>query len=233
MNTVATLLQRITHLEKQLEQKDAKIAYLYEQFRLAQQKQFGKSAEGFAGQGELFNEVEEIAEQVETEQQSISYTRNKPVRKPLPTDLPREQVIHDIEDKTCDCCGGELHKMGEDKSEKLEFIPAQIKVVEHIRPKYACRACEKSATQTPIKQAAMPAMPINKGMATASLISQLITSKYQYGLPLYRQEAMFRQYGIALSRQTMSDWLIKSSALFIPLLERLKINVVSPTSALC
>lgn len=222
MNNITTLLERITHLEKLLEQKDAKIAYLYEQFRLAQQKQFGKSAEGFAGQGELFNEVEEIAQQVEVEQQAISYTRRKPVRKPLPTDLPREQVIHDIEDKTCACCGGELHKMGEDKSEKLEFIPAKIKVVEHIRPKYACRACEKSATQTPIKQAAMPAMPINKGIATASLLSQLITSKYQYGLPLYRQEAMFKQYGIELSRQTMSDWLIKSSALFTPLLERLK-----------
>ena len=158
---------------------------------MAQQKQFGKSAEGFAGQGELFNEVEEIVEEVEAEQQSISYTRKKPVRKPLPKDLPREQVIHDIIDKTCDCCGGELHRMGEDKSEKLEFIPAKIKVIEHIRPKYACRHCDKSSTQTQIKQASMPAMPINKGIATSSLLSQLITSKYQYGLPLYRQEAMF------------------------------------------
>ncbi|MBB1441569.1 IS66 family transposase zinc-finger binding domain-containing protein, partial [Shewanella sp. SG41-4] len=98
--------------------------------------------------------------------------------------------------------GGELHKMGEDKSEKLEFIPAQIKVIEHIRPKYACRHCDKSSIQTQIKQASMPAMPINKGIATSSLLSQLITSKYQYGLPLYRQEAMFKQYGIELSRQT-------------------------------
>jgi len=82
--------------------------------------------------------------------------------------------------------------MGEYKSEKLEFIPAKIKVIEHIRPKYACRHCDKSLTQTQIKQASMPAMPINKGIATSSLLSQLITSKYQYGLPLYRQEAMFK-----------------------------------------
>jgi transposase len=226
MKNELALKQRIAELEKLLAQKDAQIAALEERWSLAQQKQFGKSAEGFAGQGELFNEVEEIVEEVEAEQQSISYTRKKPVRKPLPKDLPREQVIHDIIDKTCDCCGGELHKMGEDKSEKLEFIPAQIKVIEHIRPKYACRHCDKSSTQTQIKQASMPAMPINKGIATSSLLSQLITSKYQYGLPLYRQEAMFKQYGIELSRQTMSSWIDKSATLFAPLVERLKAELL-------
>lgn len=226
MKNELALKQRIAELEKLLAQKDAQIAALEERWRLAQQKQFGKSAEGFVGQGELFNEVEEIIEAAEAEQQSISYTRKKPVRKPLPKDLPREQVIHDIEDKTCHCCGGELHKMGEDKSEKLEFIPAQIKVIEHIRPKYACRHCDKSSTHTPITQASMPAMPINKGIATSSLLSQLITSKYQYGLPLYRQEAMFKQYGIELSRQTMSSWIDKSATLFAPLVERLKAELL-------
>ena len=226
MKNELALKQRIAELEKLLAQKDAQIAALEERWSLAQQKQFGKSAEGFAGQGELFNEVEEIVEEVEAEQQSISYTRKKPVRKPLPKDLPREQVIHDIIDKTCDCCGGELHKMGEDKSEKLEFIPAKIKVIEHIRPKYACRHCDKSSTQTQIKQASMPAMPINKGIATSSLLSQLINSKYQYGLPLYRQEAMFKQYGIELSRQTMSSWIDKSATLFAPLVERLKAELL-------
>lgn len=226
MKNELALKQRIAELEKLLAQKDAQIAALEERWSLAQQKQFGKSAEGFAGQGELFNEVEEIVEEVEAEQQSISYTRKKPVRKPLPKDLPREQVIHDIIEKTCDCCGGELHRMGEDKSEKLEFIPAKIKVIEHIRPKYACRHCDKSSTQTQIKQASMPAMPINKGIATSSLLSQLITSKYQYGLPLYRQEAMFKQYGIELSRQTMSSWIDKSATLFAPLVERLKAELL-------
>lgn len=226
MKNELALKQRIAELEKLLAQKDAQIAALEERWSLAQQKQFGKSAEGFAGQGELFNEVEEIVEEVEAEQQSISYTRKKPVRKPLPKDLPREQVIHDIIEKTCDCCGGELHRMGEDKSEKLEFIPAKIKVIEHIRPKYACRHCDKSSTQTQIKQASMPAMPINKGIASSSLLSQLITSKYQYGLPLYRQEAMFKQYGIELSRQTMSSWIDKSATLFAPLVERLKAELL-------
>ncbi len=86
--------------------------------------------------------------------------------------------------------------MGEDISEKLEFIPAQIKVIEYARPKYACRHCEQVGTRNTIKQAKMPSMPIHKGIATGSLLSQLITSKYQYGLPLHRQETLFKQYGI-------------------------------------
>ncbi|WP_209326973.1 IS66 family transposase [Pseudoalteromonas sp. PA2MD11] len=226
MNDVFTLQQRIADLEKQLPQANERNQYLLEQFRLAQQKQFGKSAEGFVGQGELFNEAEDITETIEPEQQAISYTRNKPKRKPLPKDLPREHVIHDIDDKSCACCGGELHKIGEDTTEKLEFIPAQVKVIEHIRPKYACRECEKSGTESKIKQQPMPAMPINKGIATASLLSQIITSKYQYGLPLHRQESMFKQYGIELSQQTMSDWVIKSATLFTPLIKRLKAELL-------
>jgi transposase len=76
--------------------------------------------------------------------------------------------------------------MGEDKSEKLEFIPAQVKVIEHIRPKYSCRHCEQHSNMVEIKQAPVPSSLIPKSFATASLISQIITSKYQYGLPLYR-----------------------------------------------
>jgi transposase len=135
-------------LKEIIAQKDATIAYLNEQFRLAQHKQFGKSSEAYSGQGELFNEVEELAVESEVEQkgdekETISYERKKPIRKPLPKNLPREIVIHDIaeEDKSCNDCGHELHQMGEDKSEKLEFIPAQVKVIEHIRPKYTCRHC--------------------------------------------------------------------------------------------
>ena len=79
-STEQTLLNRIAELEKQLAQANARNDYLEEQFRLAQQKQFGKSSEGFAGQGELFNEAEEIADNAQEEKQDINYTRNKPKR---------------------------------------------------------------------------------------------------------------------------------------------------------
>jgi transposase len=217
--------QRIAELEALLSEKDAKITFLEEQFRLAQQKRFGASSEGHPGQGELFNEVEEIvADVVVVEQETIEYTRNKPKRKPLPKDLPREVVVHDISDadKVCDCCQGALHKIGEDTSEKLEFIPAQVKVIEHVRPKYACRACEKDGISNTIKQAPVPNSIIPKGYATPSLLSQIITSKYQYGLPLYRQESLFKQYGIELSRKTMAEWVIKSQLALQILFERLR-----------
>ncbi|GGP72224.1 transposase [Shewanella algicola] len=212
--------RRIAELEALLEQRDARIAYLEEQFRIAQQKQFGKSTEGHPGQGELFNEAEELATEDELpEQETISYTRNKAKRKPLPEDLPREVIVHDIpdEDKVCNCCAGTLHCIGEDKSEKLQFIPAQVKVIEHVRPKYACRTCEKEGISNTVRQAPVPHSVISKGYATPSLLSQIITSKYQYGLPLYRQEAMFKQHGIELSRKTMADWIIRCAELFKPL----------------
>ncbi len=112
-----------------------------------------------------------------------------------------------------------MSQIGEDKSEKLEFIPAKVKVIEHVRPKYGCRTCEKEGISNHIKQAPVPHSVIPKGYATPSLMSQMITSKYQYGLPLYRQEAMFKQHGIEISRKSMADWIIRCAELFKPLHE--------------
>jgi len=227
------LFERALSAQKdvKLVEKDARINQLsqqyqqiLEQFRLAQQKQFGQSGEASANQLGLFNEAEQtLAEDgAEIEQETLTYTRNKPKRKPLPKDLPRDTIVHDIEDKTCDCCGHDLHQMGEDKHEQLEFIPASIKVIEHIRPKYSCRHCEQQGTEVSIKIAPVPPTPIPKSIATASLLSQIITSKYQYALPLYRQESLFKQYGIELSRKTMSDWMIRSGEILQPIYQRLK-----------
>mgnify|MGYP003626323967 CR=1 FL=1 len=76
--------------------------------------------------------------------------------------------------------------MGDERSENLEFIPAQVKVIEHVRLKYSCRTCEKEGTATKIQIAPVPPSPIPKGIATATLLSQIITNKYQYALPLYQ-----------------------------------------------
>jgi len=96
-----------------------------------------------------------------------------------------------------------------------------VKVIEHIRPKYGCRQCEKEQTQVGIKIAPVPPSPIPKSIATPSLLSQIITSKYQYALPLYRQESLFKQYGIELSRKTLSSWMIRCATLLTPLYDRL------------
>ena len=151
--------------EQELLKKDHQINYLLEQFRLAQQRQFGTGSES-ADQLGLFNEAEQQATQplpVPLEQETVAaYTRNKPRRKPLPDHLPRKQIIHDLNDadKVCDCCGHDLHRMGEQTSEQLEFILASIQVIEHIRPKYSCRHCEQQGTETNIKIAPVPLQPI-------------------------------------------------------------------------
>jgi len=225
-NIVLDLQTRLVRKDAQIDHLSQQYQQLLEQFRIAQQHQFGQSSEASQDQLGLFNETEQTIEEdePEAELESISYTRRKPRRKPLPKDLPRETIVHDIAeaDKHCDCCGHELHCMGEDKNEQLEFIPASIKVIEHIRPKYSCRHCEQQGTEVTIKIAPVPPTPIPKSIATASLLSQIITSKYQYALPLYRQEQMFKQYGIELSRKTMADWMIRCSELLVPIYQRLK-----------
>ncbi|WP_076543294.1 IS66 family transposase [Shewanella sp. UCD-KL21] len=217
LETLAAKDAEITELKQSMQR-------LLEQFRQAQQKRFGASSETHDYQGEVFNEAEVIndepAELTAVDESVPPKKRAK--RKLLPKDLPREIITHDISeaDKQC-ACGHRLTLMGQDSSEKLQFIPAQIKVIEHVRLKYSCKHCEAQGTQTNIKQAPAPVSPIPKSFATASLLSQLITSKYQYALPLYRQETLFKQHGIELSRQTMSDWMMKSAALFKPLYDLL------------
>lgn len=217
-------------LKKLIVQLQSKVHFLEEQFRLARHKQFAASTEASSGQGELFNEVEaendapDLSQEETVETEDIRYTRNKGKRAALPKDLPREEVLHDIpdEDKICPCCASALHKIGEERSEQLAFIPAQIKVLEHVRPKYACRQCEKNETTTPIVIAPVPSSPIPKSIATPSLLSQIIVHKYQFALPLYRQEALFKQYGINLNRKTLSRWMIRCAELLEPVLECLK-----------
>jgi transposase len=207
-----------------------KINQFIERYEIAKRKQFGKSSEQNPGAGETFNEAEETLDEAdktllaEVDNKQAPAIKIKPKRKPLPKDLPRKVVTIDlpVDEQVCDCCQSSLHKIGETRSEKLEFVPAHIEVIETVRPKYACKFCEKNGTANHIKIAPMPSTPIPKGIATASLLSQLITAKYQYGLPLYRQEKMFNDYGISLPRQTMSDWLLRSSKLLMPLYEVLK-----------
>lgn len=191
----------------------------------------------------MFNEAEAIADATPVEQEiaaatetneveiasTAASTKKKTGRKPLPADLPRETRLIDITDaeKICPCCHGDRHKIGEEKSEQLEYIPASLKVIETLRPKYACRACEKNATATPIVIAPMPASPIPKSMATPSLLAYIIGNKYPLALPLYRQEIIFKQLNIDLNRNTMANWMIRSAEVLDRLLQRLTITLLT------
>jgi transposase len=226
----STLPDNIALLKEIILQQRNEIHYLREQFNLARQKRFAPSSEKSPNQLELiFNEAElsitaDAANDADIEpaakphaeeitEISLTPVARTPGRKPLPKTLPREVRIIDIADehKICPCCQGTLHRAGEERSEQLEYVPASIKVIETVRPQYTCRHCEKSAESTPFLIAPVPSSAIPKSIATASLLAQIICNKYQFGLPLYRQEMIFAQTGIDINRRSMANWMMKSA----------------------
>ncbi|MGF1728462.1 IS66 family transposase [Photobacterium kasasachensis] len=217
--------QDVAALQAMVKALMAEKASLLEQFKLAIDRQFAKRAEALKpydeAQGDLFNEVECEVHAAEQEDIAATTTTKKArgKRKPLPRELPRERIVLDLdeEEKHCACCQHPLHKIGEDCSEKLEFTPAVLKVLEYVRPKYSCRQCEKEADNVSISQKPAPASLIPKSFATPSLLANIILGKYQYALPLYRQETLFKQSGIELSRTTMARWVMQASTHFTPL----------------
>ena len=207
---------------------------LLEQLKLAFDRQFAKRSETLKpyneSQGDLFNEAEcEAAKEEEVDVVTTTITTKKRgKRRPLPKSLPREVIELDLDDdeKQCACCQHSLHKIGEDRSEKLEFTPAVLKVLEYVRPKYACRQCEQTQDNSRIVQKPAPQSIIPKSFATESLLANIILGKYQYAMPLYRQESLFTQSGIELSRTTMARWIIQVSEKFAPLYAALKTHLL-------
>src|SRR5438876_1005904 len=134
----------------------------------------------------------------------------------LPVHLPREEIVIDVEDKTCACCGGLKHRIGEDVSERLDVIPAQLKVIVTRRPKYACRACAGEVTQAPA-----PERLIESGIPTEALIAHVLVAKYADHTPLYRQAQIYARQGITLDRSTLADWVGRAAFALRPVHARL------------
>lgn len=146
------------------------------------------------------------------------HVRQKPTRKPIPDHLPREMVTLDLTqaEKACPCCGGERHHIGDAVSEKLDYVPAQLSVLQYRRPKYACSACEGQIAVAPL-----PLQPIEQGMAAPGLLAHIIVSKWADHLPLNRQAGMLKRHGIELSPNTLGDWVLACGELLKPLHARL------------
>jgi transposase len=138
----------------------------------------------------------------------------------LPAHLPRIEVVVDIDNKICPCCQGELHRIGEDKSERLDLVPAQFRVLVTRRPKYACRSCEDGVMQAPA-----PARLIEGGLPTEATVAQVLVSKYADHLPLYRQAQIYARQGIELDRSTLADWVGHAAWHLRPLHERLLVKL--------
>jgi transposase len=140
----------------------------------------------------------------------------------LPSHLPRIEMVVDIEDHACPCCGGALHAIGEDRAERLDIIPAQFRVLVVRRPKYACRSCEEVVVQAPA-----PARLIEGGIPTEATVAQVLVAKYADHLPLYRQAQIYARQGVNLDRSTLADWVGRAAFLLRPVHERLLASLKS------
>ena len=143
-------------------------------------------------------------------------------RKPLPASLPRKQILHDVapQDRACPECGEERRKIGEEVREQLEYVPASLLVLQHVRPKYACKRCAAHVIIAP----RLPE-PIEKGVPGTGLLAHLIVSKFLDHLPLYRLEGIFKRSGVDLSRSSMCDWLATCAFLLAPIVNRMRAEI--------
>jgi len=134
----------------------------------------------------------------------------------LPTALPRIEVVIEPESLDCPCGCGPLHRIGEDRTERLDIVPAQLRVIVTIRPKYACRGCTDGVTQAPT-----PAHLIPGGMPTEATLAHVLVSKYADHLPLYRQSQILARSGLDLHRAVLADWVGKAAFHLKPIVDRL------------
>ena len=214
----------------------AKNNYYEEQFRLMQQRKFGsKSEKSDKNQLSLFDDMlneaecqsEAVAKEPEIEQ--LTYTRKKKTKETTIKNLPIEEVHHEIpkEERICNECGHSLHDMGNTTRDEIEIIPAKVIVKRHITHKYSCRNCENAGIDVNIIKADAPKPLIKGSMATSSALSHIMTQKYMNAVPLYRQEKYMISLGVNLSRQTMSNWIIKSSEYLEHIYKRLHVHLLA------
>jgi transposase len=205
--------------------RDLEIEQLKLQLARLRRMQFGRSSEQLDAQ---IAQLELTLEDLEASEAALPLSssatprieRVKPVRRPLPEHLPREEQVHQ---PTCDCpqCGGELKVLGEDVSEVLEYVPSRFKVIRHVRPKLACASCQT------IVQVPAPTRPIARGLAGPGLLAHVLVAKYADHLPLYRQSEIYAREGVDLDRSTLADWVGGASALLDPLVEAVSHHVLA------
>jgi transposase len=230
------LAERATRLVMEAEAKARTLLIEQMKFIIAKlrHERFGQSSERGALLEQLelqLADLEEDASEAEAQAQAAaqaaaasakikveSFERLRPARRPLPAHLPRERVVHPAP-SACPCCGGALHKLGEDVTETLELIPRQWKVIQHVREKFSCRSCE-AITQPPA-----PSHPIARGRAGPGLLAHILFSKYGLHLPLNRQSNTYAREGVELDVSTLADWVGAAAATLMPLILLIRAHV--------
>ena len=229
-NDVETLKRLLTEkdaalqaIRGELRSHKLEIERLRLQLARLRRMQYGRSSEALNAQiAQLELRLEEL-EAAEAAEPAPSITPpvtfERPVRRALPTHLPRETHLHAAlpADQPCSCpdCGGAMRSLGEDVSEMLEYIPERYKVIRHVRPKLSCTRCQR------IVQAPAASRPIARGLAGPGMLAHVLVSKYADHLPLYRQSQIYARAGLELERSTLADWVGGAHGLFEPLVDAL------------
>ena len=218
-------------LMREVQQKDQTIhrvelenSQLRHEMAILKRHQFARTSEALNPQqcsllDDLINEdlagIEEQLAQHDQLLQSPPKPKQTPRRAPLPPELPRTIIQHDPDNTQC-TCGCQLRRIGEDVSEKLDYIPGSFTVERHVRGKWACPDCE-AFIQVPV-----PPQVIDKGIPAPGLLAQVLVAKYGDHLPLYRQEKIFARAGVEIARSTLADWIGRCGVALQPLVERLR-----------
>lgn len=237
--------ERLQWLEDRKEQART-IDQLQHQLQSLLRRVYGRSAEKLnPNQMQLFEtlldnlaprtfaEPEPIAVPAVEQSSSAAPAKKGHGRRRLPSDLPRTKVLHDLpeEQKPCPCCGKIRYVIGQEVSEQLDFVPAKLNVIEHVRLTYACRHCEQQVAEggPQIETAVRPLSPIEKGLAAPGLLAYVIVSKYGDHLPLHRLERILQRHGVEIARSTMCDWMAQCAALLRPLHDLMIQRVLAST----
>ena len=222
---IAQREQEIAERDEWLAEREAQIKELQSQLAYLKHKLFGQRSEKIdPAQLLLFKElqaqVEALAEEVEHEE--ITYTRRKGHgRKPLPDDLPVEEVEYPLEDTDCPCCGEPMQTIGKEVTDEADYHPGSLFIRRHVRPKYACRKCQEGVHIAP-----MPPRPIDKGIAGPGLLAHVLTSKYADHVPLNRLRGMLMRHRFDVAESTLCDWVGRMADLLTPLYDGLRAELL-------
>lgn len=225
----AGLMVKLDQKDQELIYRQTKIDQLTHEMAMLKRYQFGRRSEQLdSTQASLLDEsidadiaaLEEELAQLSSKPAVPADVAQKPKRSPLPANLPRRVIAHEPDSTMCGC-GCALKRIGEDVSEKLDYVPGVFTVECHVRGKWVGAKCQT------IIQAPVPAHVIDKGIPAAGLLAQVLVAKYADHLPLYRPENSFARAGLALPRSTLGQWVGVCGVRLQPLVDALRAELLS------
>ena len=221
------LVKENTELKATIAKKDQELTNLYHSISLLKRQVFGRKSEKYTSSEEqiplFLEDVPTLPAEVEKE--TITYTRKKRNgRTPVPKDIPVERFEYEPEERTCNCCGKELEKIGEEVTAQLDVKPMVFTRIELVRIKRACPNCKEGVV---IGKIPAEMQVYDRCKAAPGLLAQVLVNKFSDHQPLNRQEQIFERHGIKIPRSTMWDWEYRAAELFKPVLEQMRLEVLS------